>query len=108
MNEALRQLVRDRAGNRCEYCQLPQEFDVMPFQVDHIIAEQHHGPTVAENLAWSCLNDNLRKGPNIAGLGPRDEGVDAPFPPSRRSVGRPFRLERPSPDWPDRHWSNND
>jgi hypothetical protein len=29
--------------------------DVLPFQIDHIIAEKHHGPTVAENLALSCL-----------------------------------------------------
>ena len=59
MNEALQRLVWDRAENTCEYCRLPQSLDVLPFQIDHIIAEQHHGPTVAENLAFSCLNDNL-------------------------------------------------
>ena len=42
----------------------------MPFQIDHVIAEQHHGATVPENLALPCLNDNLHKGPNIAGLDP--------------------------------------
>lgn len=70
MNETLKRLIRDRAQNTCEYCRLPQSLDAMPFQIDHVIAEQHHGPTVAENLALSCLNDNLRKGPNIAGLDP--------------------------------------
>ena len=57
MHEALKRLVWDRALNCCEYCRLPQSLDVLPFQIDHVIAEQHHGPTVAENLALSCLNE---------------------------------------------------
>ena len=55
MDEALRQLVRQRAADRCEYCHLPAEYTDAPFQVDHIIAEKHHGPTIEENLAWSCF-----------------------------------------------------
>ena len=70
MDEALRQLVRQRAANRCEYCGLPAEYTDAPFQSDHIIAEKHHGLTVAGNLAWSCFYCNSFKGPNIAG---RDE-----------------------------------
>lgn len=70
MNEALRRLVWERAESTCEYCRLPQWLDAMPFQIDHVIAEKHHGSTVAENLALSCLNDNIHKGPNIAGLDP--------------------------------------
>ncbi len=68
MKETLRRQVWESAEHIREYCRLPQSLDVFPFQIDHIIAEQHHGPTVAENLAVSCLNDNLHKGPNIAGL----------------------------------------
>lgn len=70
MNEALKRLVWERAADTCEYCRLPQWLDVLPFQIDHVIAEKHHGATVAENLALSCLNDSLHKGPNIAGLDP--------------------------------------
>jgi hypothetical protein len=43
----------------------------MPFEVDHIIAEQHGGRTVAGNLAWSCFADNHHKGPNLAGIDPK-------------------------------------
>ena len=74
MDEALRQLVRQRAADRCEYCRLPAEYTDAPFQVDHVIAEKHHGPTVEENLAWSCFYCNSFKGPNIAG---RDEQTGA-------------------------------
>jgi hypothetical protein len=34
---------------------------------DHIIARQHGGLTVLENLALSCLHCNRHKGPDIAG-----------------------------------------
>jgi hypothetical protein len=74
MIEALKGLVWGRAENNCEYCRLPRSLDVLPFQIDHVIAEQHHGPKVSENLALSCLNDNLHKGPKIAGLDP-DRGL---------------------------------
>ncbi|MCI0462674.1 MAG: HNH endonuclease [Gemmataceae bacterium] len=70
MDEALRQLVWERAQDACEYCHIPQRFDVLPFQVDHVIAEKHHGPTHADNLALSCYNCNSYKGPNIAGIDP--------------------------------------
>lgn len=68
MDEELRRLVRERAGNTCEYCRLPQRFDVLPFQIDHVIARKHHGLTVADNLALSCLSDNAHKGTNVAGI----------------------------------------
>jgi hypothetical protein len=40
----------------------------LPFQIDHVIAQQHHGETVLDNLALSCPHCNRYKGPNIAGL----------------------------------------
>jgi hypothetical protein len=67
MDDELRQLVIARAQGRCEYCHLPERFSFFPFQIDHIIAEKHGGPTVAENLALSCFYCNSYKGPNIAG-----------------------------------------
>jgi hypothetical protein len=51
MDSALRDAVRARAGDRCEYCLIPQSFDLFPFQFDHIIAQKHHGPTESDNLA---------------------------------------------------------
>jgi hypothetical protein len=72
----------------CEYCRMPQQFDPLAFQIDHIIAQQHNGPTIAENLALSCFADNHHKGPNIAGIDP--------------DSGRMERLFHPRTDsWPD-------
>ena len=63
----LRDQVASRAEHRCEYCRLPECATTLPFQVDHIIAENHEGETTLENLAYACLHCNAFKGPNIAG-----------------------------------------
>jgi hypothetical protein len=81
MDEALRQLVWDRARDNCEYCRLPQPVDIMPFQLDHITSIKHHGPTTADNLALCCYNDNVHKGPNIAGIDPVTRQVTRLFHP---------------------------
>lgn len=62
MEEKLRQLVWQRAAARCEYCQVPQKFDELPFHVDHIISQKQHGPTEESNLALACLACNTYKG----------------------------------------------
>jgi hypothetical protein len=67
MDTELQELVWRRANGRCEYCQFPAEVAILPFQIDHIIAEKHGGATIAENLALSCERCNSHKGPNIAG-----------------------------------------
>jgi hypothetical protein len=68
VNRDLAQTVRERAGERCEYCRIPQLALPLRFQIDHIIAEQHGGETVLGNLAFACPHHNRYKGPNIAGF----------------------------------------
>jgi HNH endonuclease len=70
MPKGIRELVRIRAANCCEYCQMPQALDVQPFQLDHIRAEKHGGRTTLRNLALACFPCNTYKGPNIAGYDP--------------------------------------
>ena len=43
--------VRRRAGNRCEYCHLPQVAFRRGFHIEHIVARQHGGPTSLDNRA---------------------------------------------------------
>ena len=81
MNESLRQSVRDRAGARCEYCHLPEEYHELPFQLEHIIARKHRGTDESENLAWACYNCNAHKGPNIAGIDPQTQLMTRLFHP---------------------------
>jgi hypothetical protein len=66
----VRQQVQERAGYRCEYCLVRDRSVLLPHTVDHIIAEQHGGKTILDNLAQACLHCNRQKGPNIASLDP--------------------------------------
>jgi hypothetical protein len=68
MEKELDQAVRVRAGDACEYCLMPQAIRRLRFQIDHIIARQHGGKTIASNLALCCGRCNLHKGPNLAGI----------------------------------------
>ena len=58
----LRQLVIQRADNRCEYCSISQIGQVATFHIDHIVPVIASGQTVSENLALACVSCSLRKG----------------------------------------------
>jgi len=62
--------VKQRADGRCEYCQLPESFSELPFQIDHVVARKHRGGNQPDNLAYACLYCNSYKGPNLAGVDP--------------------------------------
>ncbi len=95
MDELLRQAVRSRAGNRCEYCHLPEAHVVTPYQVEHVIARQHAGSGSLANLAYSCLRCNLHKGPNLAGIDPVTKKLTGLFNPRLQRWTRHFRWEGP-------------
>jgi len=81
MDAQLRQTVRERADSRCEYCHLSERVAELPFQVDHIVAEQHGGPTSEENLAFACVRCNRYKGPNLSGIDPESGRITRLFNP---------------------------
>ena len=81
MRSELQAEVRRRAGNRCEYCRLPQAAFGRPFHIEHIIAKQHGGQTDLENLALACWYCNLKKGPNLTGIDPESAAVVPLFHP---------------------------
>ena len=84
MDAALRQRVRDRADNRCEYCHLRQGHQpVCQFQMEHIIPRQHGGGDAEENLALACFHCNLHKGTNLTGIDPESGEIVRLFHPRR-------------------------
>ncbi len=95
MDRALRELVGRRAGGRCEYCHMPQEYDDTTFEIDHIIAESHGGPTRAENLCLACFSCNSFKGPNLSGRDPKTRKTVPLFHPRRHRWPRHFRWNGP-------------
>ena len=95
MDQQLRRLVWGRAQSRCEYCRMPQEFDDIPFEIDHIIAETHEGITRLSNLCLCCFACNRHKGPNIAGIDPGTRKIVPLFNPRRHKWSRHFRWDGP-------------
>jgi len=91
----LRDLVRQRANGRWEYCQLAEGQIELLFEVDHIIAEKHRGPTRAGNLCFACFACNNHKGLNISGIDEITKKIVPLFNPRRHKWSRHFRWEGP-------------
>ena len=44
ISKAIRKIVAERAGHRCEYCRALAYLSAFDYHVDHIIGVQHGGP----------------------------------------------------------------
>jgi hypothetical protein len=84
MDTILRSLVATRAGYRCEYCQLPEQFVPAAFHIDHVIPRQHGGSDEETNLCYSCSRCNLSKGPNLSGISPDSGQIVALYNPRQQ------------------------
>jgi hypothetical protein len=72
---------------------MPHEYDDAPFEIDHVIAASHGGPTRASNLCLACFPCISFKGPNLAGIDRKSTKVVPLFNPRRHSWRRHFRWE---------------
>ena len=94
VDAAVREFVRQRAGDRCEYCRLPQHAGDATFHVEHILAQQHspQGAEAPDNLALACQRCNLHKGPNLSSVDPMSGDVVPLFHPRRDQWQEHFEL----------------
>ena len=93
ISTALRQLVFEQAGGRCEYCLLPQRVAAHKHEPDHIIPRQHDGETTAENLALACIRCNRYKGYNIGSFDPETGDLVPFYHPRLQDWSTHFRLD---------------
>jgi hypothetical protein len=92
MEAAVRTLVRERAGDRCEYCHLKQEhLPFSTFHVEHVIARQHGGADDPSNLALACDRCNAHKGPNLSGIDPETGDIVPLYHPREHIWEEHFR-----------------
>lgn len=54
LSESLRQRVRERAKNRCEYCLSHQDYIMGRLQIDHIQPLAKGGANTEDNLCLAC------------------------------------------------------
>jgi hypothetical protein len=90
---ALRRLVIQRAGEKCEYCLYPQSASLFSFEMEHVIAEKHEGATAAENLALSCPCCNRFKGTDLGSIDPETRQLTPFFNPRTQDWSEHFCLE---------------
>lgn len=94
MDRQVRDLVRNRGGNRCEYCRLRQEhFLQIRHQVEHIIPIKHRGTDAADNLALACAPCNLAKSSNLSGIDDVTGNIVTLFNPRTQDWFDHFRYE---------------
>lgn len=70
LSVAVRQLVRERAGNRCEYCLSHQNFVLGKLQIDHVKPASQGGTASEDNLCLACELCNQYKWTKVEGLDP--------------------------------------
>ncbi|MBA3870920.1 MAG: HNH endonuclease [Anaerolineae bacterium] len=89
----LRQQVRERANNRCEYCRTPDQYSSNAFQIDHIIPIKRHGGSEGpHNMAWACPHCNRTKETDVGGYD--EAGVLTPlFNPRTQLWGDHFYMD---------------
>ena len=93
---ALRTAAARRAEDRCEYCRVPEEAVLLPHETDHIIAEQHGGETVFENIAYAWFGCDRYKGPNVASVAAETGRIVPLFNPRIDMWDQHFRADGPS------------
>ncbi len=93
MEAGARNEVQQRAGDCCEYCQIPQAaVPFVPFHVEHIIARQHQGNDEPTNLAFACHRCNAYKGTNLSSIDPETAAIVQLFHPRKDYWANHFLL----------------
>jgi len=91
MRQELKDLIRQRAEFRCEYCRMPERFlSYYRFEPDHIRPRKFDGITAEENLARACPASNRHKGPLMAALDPDSGEIVRLFNPRLDAWGEQF------------------
>jgi 5-methylcytosine-specific restriction endonuclease McrA len=75
ISQSLRDQVRQRAKQRCEYCQSAEWLTGLRHELDHILPRYLGGPTTAENLCLACSNCNSHKHAHIQAADPESGEV---------------------------------
>lgn len=88
----LRERVKARANDQCEYCLIPQYFSFLTHPIDHVIAQKHGGKTDIENLALSCSLCNKYKGSDISSIDSNTQSITPLFHPRTQQWPDHFKL----------------
>jgi len=80
---AIRDLVRQRAGWLCEYCHTLEQWQYIPFTIDHVVPLAKGGVDDLDNLALACFHCNRRKADRLTADDPLSGETVPLFNPRR-------------------------
>jgi len=92
VSEALRNVVRERAKGRCEYCLTSEVLSGIRCQTDHIIPRSRGGMTTADTLCLACAACNGHKHARTHAID-LESGAEAPLAARGVTFGRKKRQE---------------
>jgi hypothetical protein len=87
---AVRRLVRERAGRRCEYCQHPDSLTTAPYVCEHVPPRVKGAGDTPDELAWSCPYCNGYKHIKTHARDPQSNRLMPLFNPRRQKWSQHF------------------
>lgn len=90
LSESLRQRIRERANNRCEYCLSHQDYVMGRLQIDHIQPVAKGGTDTEENLCLACELCNQYKWTQTEAVDPVSEETVSLFHPRQQQWNEHF------------------
>jgi hypothetical protein len=91
VSEVVRAQIRERAQDRCGYCQSPQQYVLGLLELDHIIPIAKGGTDAEDNLWLACRLCNGFKGTQTHARDPGTSRWVRLFNPRRQGWVRHFR-----------------
>ena len=70
-----------------------EDYSLLSFHIEHVIAKHHGGSNRLDNLAWSCQACNAKKGPNLSSWLKATDEIVPLFNPRRQQWSRHFRWQ---------------
>lgn len=86
----VRRQVRERAGDRCEYCRHPASFSCAPFVCEHVLPRAGGSGNSPDELAWACPACNGHKYAKTHAVDPQTGKLAPHFNPRRQRWRRHF------------------
>jgi hypothetical protein len=71
---------------------MPENFSLLPHQIDHAIPEKHGGRTDVANCALACILCNKHKGSDLASIDPLTTQITPLFNPRQHHWTEHFSL----------------
>ncbi len=87
---ATQRLVRERAGDRCEYCRHPASYSCAPFACEHVVPRVRGAGDEPSELAWACAACNGHKHAKTQARDPLSGRLAPLYNPRRQRWTRHF------------------